>query len=111
MCRKNLQHLILLQFHRQQSQYHDATLKDLRKVLPNIRHASMWSNEVQYEVDAEIVNNCWRMARILLATWNVDFALVDVREKNKMRKELDELGALHSKLPLGNDEISIRTSI
>ena len=46
---------------------------------------------------------CWRMARILLATWNADFALVDEREKNKMQEESDELGALISKLQLDDD--------
>jgi hypothetical protein len=30
--------------------------------------------------------------------WNVDFALVDEREKNEMREESHELGALVSKL-------------
>ena len=62
----------------------DATLKDLRKVVPNIKHAIMWSYEVWSELDAQIVRFCWRMARILPATWNVDFALVDEREKNIM---------------------------
>jgi hypothetical protein len=32
------------------------------------------------------------MARILPATWNVDFALVDERKKNKMKEESDKLG-------------------
>jgi len=59
------------------SQYDDATLKDLRKVVPNIRRAIMWSYEVWSELDAQIVRNCWRMACILPVTWNVDFALVD----------------------------------
>ena len=45
------------------SQYDDATLKDLRKVVPNIRQAIMWSYEVSSEMDARIVRNCWRMAR------------------------------------------------
>ena len=61
------------------SQFDDATLKDLRKVGPNIKRAIMWSYEVWSELDAQIIKNCWRMARILLATWNVDFALVDER--------------------------------
>ena len=51
------------------------------------------------------------MARILLATWNVDFALVDEREKNVMWEDLNELGALISKLRLDDDEISIETYI
>jgi hypothetical protein len=34
----------------------------------------------------------------ILPTWNVDFALVDEREKDRMQEELDELGALISKL-------------
>ena len=69
------------------SQYDDATLKDLRKVvLPNIKQAIMWSYEVWSVLDAQIVENCWRMARILHATWNVDFPLVDEREKNKCEK-------------------------
>jgi hypothetical protein len=68
------------------SQYDDATLKDLRKVVPNIRQAIMWSYEVWSELDAQIVRNCWRMVRILPATWNVDFALVDEREKTRMRE-------------------------
>ena len=38
-----------------------------------------------------------------------DFALVDEREKNRMRKDLDELGALISKLRLGDHEMSIET--
>ena len=49
------------------------------------------------------------MAHILLVTWNVDFALVDEREKNRMQKESYELGALISKLQLGDDEMSIKT--
>ena len=68
------------------SQYDDATLKDLRKVVPNIMQAIMWSYEVWSELDAQIVKNCWRMERILPTTWDVDFALVDKREKNKMQK-------------------------
>ena len=50
------------------SQYDDATLKDLRKVVPNIKQAIMWSYEVWSELDAQIVRNCWRMARILPVT-------------------------------------------
>jgi hypothetical protein len=73
--------------------------------------AIMWSYEVWSELDAQIVKNCWRMACTLPTTWNVDFALVDGREKNKMREESDELGALISKLWLGDDEMSIETYI
>jgi len=51
------------------------------------------------------------MVRILPATWNVDFALVDAREKNKMREESDEFGAQISKLQLDDDEMSIKTCI
>ena len=65
-------------------QYIDATLKDLRKVVPNIKHVIMWSYEVWSKLDAHIVKNCWRMARTIHATWNVDFSLVDVMEKNQM---------------------------
>ena len=80
------------------SQYDDATLKDLRKVVPNIRQAIMWSYEVWSELDAQIVRSCWRMAHILPTTWNVDFALVDEREKNRMREKSYELCAVISKL-------------
>jgi hypothetical protein len=38
------------------------------------------------------------MACILPTTWNVDFSLVDEREKNRMQEESYELGALISKL-------------
>jgi hypothetical protein len=34
------------------------------------------------------------MVHILRATWNVDFALVDEREKNGMQEESYELGDL-----------------
>jgi len=51
------------------------------------------------------------MARILPITWAVDFALVDKREKNRMREESDELGVLIPKLRLGDDEMSIETYI
>ena len=64
------------------SQYDDATLKDLRKVVPNIKQAIMWSYEVWSELDAQIIKNYWRMSCILPTTWNVDYALVDEREKN-----------------------------
>ena len=55
--------------------------------------------------------NCWRMLRVLPAMWNVGFAMVDEREKDRMHKESDELGALVSKLPLGGDEMSVETYI
>jgi hypothetical protein len=35
---------------------------------------------------------------MLPTSWNVDFALVDERKKNKMQEESDKLGALISKL-------------
>ena len=54
--------------------------------MPNIRQAIMWSYEVWSELDAKIVKICRRMALILPTTWNVDFALVDEREKNRMRE-------------------------
>jgi hypothetical protein len=47
------------------------------------------------------------MARILPTTWNVDFALVDERAKNRLQKESNEFDALISKLLLGDDEMSI----
>ena len=56
------------------------------EVMPNIRHAIMWSYEVWSELDAQIARNCWRMARILLATWNVNFALLDENDKNRMQE-------------------------
>jgi hypothetical protein len=86
------------------SQYDDTTLKDLRKMVPNIRQAIMWG-----ELDAQIVRNCWRMTHILPTTWNVDFALVDEREKNRMQEESNEFGAQISNLQLGDDEMSIET--
>jgi hypothetical protein len=48
------------------------------------------------------------MTRTLPATWN---AQVDEREKNTMREESNELGALISKLRLGDDDMSIETYI
>jgi hypothetical protein len=71
----------------------------------------MWCYEVWSELDAQMVKNCWRMARILCTTWNVYFALVDEREKNRMQENSYELGALISKLRLGEDEMSIKTYI
>jgi hypothetical protein len=56
------------------SQHDDGTLKDFGKVVPNIKQAIMWSYEVWSELDAQIVRNCSRIARILPTTWNVDFA-------------------------------------
>ena len=51
------------------------------------------------------------MARTLPTTWNVDFALVDESGKKKMQEESDVLGALISKLRLGDDEMPIETYI
>ena len=81
------------------------------EVVPNIWQTIIWSYEVRSELDAQIVMNCWRVACILPATCNVDFALVDEMEKNRMQEELDELGALLSKLQLGDDEMSIESYI
>ena len=59
----------------------------------------MWrSYEVWSELDAQMIMFCWRMACILPTTWNVNFALVDERERNKMQEKSNELGALISKL-------------
>ena len=49
------------------------------------------------------------MARILPATWNVDFALVNEKKVNRIQEEWNEFGALISNLRLGDDEISIET--
>ena len=46
------------QFNFLQAQYNDATSKELRKVVPNIEYAIMWSYEVWSELDAQIVKNC-----------------------------------------------------
>ena len=43
------------------SQYDGATLKDIMKVVPNIRQAIMWCYEVCSELDAHIVRNYWRI--------------------------------------------------
>jgi hypothetical protein len=45
------------------------------------------------------------MACVLPTTWNVDFSLVDEREKIRMRGKSNELGALILKLRLGDDEM------
>ena len=58
----------------------------------------MWSYGVWSELDAQIVRSCWRMACILPTPWNVDFVLVDERDKNRIQEESDELGAMISKL-------------
>ena len=47
-----LLHSCNLRFNLLQSRYDDTTLKDLRKVVPNIIHAIMWSDEVWSEFDA-----------------------------------------------------------
>ena len=87
-----------LQFNLLQLQFDDAKLKDLKKVVPKIGYAIMWSYELWTELDAQIVKNCWRMVCILHAAWNIDFALVDERDKNRMQKETHEVGAMISKL-------------
>ena len=50
-------------------------------------------------------NNCWRIARILHGTWNVDYALVDERENNKMQEDPNKLGVLITKLRLDDEEM------
>ena len=67
-------------------------------MVPNITHATMWSYEVWSKLDAQIIKNCWRMTCILPTTWNIDFSLVDEKEKNRMREKSHELAALISKL-------------
>jgi hypothetical protein len=51
------------------------------------------------------------MTHILFATWNVEFSLVDERGNNRLQEESDELGALISKLRLGDVEILTETYI
>ena len=61
----------------------DAALKDLRNLVPTFKPTiNMWSYEVWIELDAQIVSFWGRMARVLPVTLNVDFALVDGRERN-----------------------------
>ena len=47
-----LLHSCGIQFNLLQSEYDDATLEELREVMPNIRHAIMWSYGVWSELDA-----------------------------------------------------------
>jgi hypothetical protein len=47
----------------------------------------MWSYKGWSELDAQIVRYCWRIACMLHAKWNVNFALVDGREEIRMQKE------------------------
>ena len=64
------------------SQYNDATLNDLRKVVPNIIQAIMWSYKGWSELDAQIVRYCWRMACILhgfIHGWGITFGTKDLR--------------------------------
>ena len=77
-------------------------------MVPKIRHAIMWSYEVWSKLDAHIIRDCWRMARIYLVTWDVDFALLVDKRENRLQEELDELGALISKLQLGDDSCQSR---
>jgi hypothetical protein len=51
------------------------------------------------------------MARTFPATWNVDFALVGDRGKNRLQEGSYELSPLISKLRLGDDEMPIETYI
>jgi hypothetical protein len=43
--------------------------------------------------------------------WNVNFALIDERKNNRIREESHELGALISKLQLGDDEMLVEAYI
>ena len=74
-----------------------------------IRHQTCYHVEIKTcsELDAHIVEYYWRMACMLPVTWNIDFALVDDREKNIMPKESYDykVGAMVSKLQLGDDEL------
>jgi hypothetical protein len=60
-----------------------------------------------------LLHSCSLQLNLLQSSiqWNVDFALVDERHINKMREESHELGALISKLRLGDDEMSIEIYI
>ena len=68
--------------------------KDLYKVVPNAKQALLWCFMVWKEMDAQIIQNCWRASGILLLHWNVDFVMEDEWRKRRMVKEVDELLAL-----------------
>lgn len=51
------------------------------------------------------------MARILPATYYVDFSVIDEKDKTKIQEEWNEFGALISMLWSGDDAMSIETYI
>ena len=51
----------------------------------NVRHAILEGDESQ------ILQNYWKMSKILLANWSVDFVMDHGREKLKMKEPTNEL--------------------
>ena len=59
-------------------------------------------------MDGYIICNCWRISRILLLHWNVDFAMEDELEKKRMVKEIVKLAILIVQLMFGNEEFPLQ---
>ena len=43
--------------------------RDLRNIVPTVRHAIMWCSQVWREVNPQIIHNNWRMPKIF--TWRL----------------------------------------
>ena len=86
------------------SQFDDVSnVKDMYKVVPSAKQALMWCFMVWEEMDAQIIQNCWRASGILPPHWNADFKMKDESEKRRMVREADELSALIAQSKLGGE--------
>ncbi len=67
----------------------------------NERHAILEGDESQ------ILQNYWKMSKILLANWSVDFAMDHKHENERMKEAKNTLPSLISSLNLGSEGMPI----
>ena len=75
--------------------------------MPNVRHIDMWCSQVWREMNPQIIRKGWRMSKILLTDWSVDFAKDDESETSRMKEATNDLTNLISSLNLGSEEMLI----
>jgi hypothetical protein len=78
------------------SQFDSSTThQDFGNTVANVRHAIMWCSQVRREMTPQITRSNWRMSKILIAHWSVDFALDHEGEKIENERSKDLIGKSH----------------
>ena len=75
--------------------------------MPNVKQASMWCSHVWRDAKPYIIQNNWRVSKILPVDWSVDFAMDGECEKLRMKEATNKLASFISSWSLGSGGLPI----